>query len=174
MKIGFVGGTGPEGRGLALRLALAGHEVIIGSRDEGRAREVARELQDTCGDEEAATRISGDSNEQAAGESEVVFITIPLVLVSMFGVVWWLVAALWLRRYDFASDHDTHARVFKLAAGTLAVVPAWCALAVIHAGDPDPTAAGETLPDGYVEGPSRVVPFRLGRVRSGVDDFVFV
>ncbi|HEX3129374.1 MAG TPA: hypothetical protein VH394_18710 [Thermoanaerobaculia bacterium] len=41
-------------------------------------------------------------------------------------------------------------------------------------GDPDPTAAGETLPDDYVEGPSRVVPFRLGRVLSGVDDFEFV
>lgn len=60
-------------------------------------------------------------------------------LVSMLGVVWWLAAMLWLRHYDFASDHDTHARVFKLAAGTLAVVPAWCALAVIHAGDQAPT-----------------------------------
>ena len=29
--IGFLGGTGPEGRGLALRLALAGEDVIIGS-----------------------------------------------------------------------------------------------------------------------------------------------
>jgi phosphatidate cytidylyltransferase len=39
---------------------------------------------------------------------------------------------LWLMHYDFASDHDTHARVFKLAAATLSVVPAWCALALIH------------------------------------------
>ncbi|WP_202845264.1 phosphatidate cytidylyltransferase [Luteimonas saliphila] len=70
-------------------------------------------------------------------------------LVSMFGVVWWLVAMLWLRRYDFASDHDTHARVFKLAAGTLAVVPAWCALAAIHAGDPAPTA-WPLVPQGHV------------------------
>ena len=60
-------------------------------------------------------------------------------LVAMLGVVWWLLAMLWLRHYDFASDHDGHARVFKLAAGTAAVVPAWCALAVIHAGDPEPT-----------------------------------
>ena len=60
-------------------------------------------------------------------------------LVATLGVVWWLLAMLWLRHYDFASDHDTHARVFKLAAGTAAVVPAWCALAVIHAGDPEPT-----------------------------------
>ncbi|MGJ4730347.1 phosphatidate cytidylyltransferase [Luteimonas sp. SDU101] len=61
-------------------------------------------------------------------------------LVAMLGVVWWLLAILWLRHYSFASDHDTHARVFKLAGGTAAVVPAWCALAVIHAGDPTSTA----------------------------------
>ncbi len=61
-------------------------------------------------------------------------------LASMIGVIWWLLAMLWLRRIGFASDHDTHARVFKLAAGTLAVVPAWCALAVIHASDATPTA----------------------------------
>ena len=41
-------------------------------------------------------------------------------LVSVIGVVWWLLALLWLRHYDFACDHDTHARVFKLAAGALA------------------------------------------------------
>ncbi len=61
-------------------------------------------------------------------------------LASMIGVIWWLLAMLWLRHAGFASDHDTHARVFKLAAGTLAVVPAWCALAVIHASDATPTA----------------------------------
>lgn len=65
--------------------------------------------------------------------------TLPLFkLVSMLGVVWWLLAMLWLRRPRFASNHDAHAhaRVFKLAAATLAVIPAWCALAVIHAGQP--------------------------------------
>jgi phosphatidate cytidylyltransferase len=56
-----------------------------------------------------------------------------LKLATVIGVVWWLLACLWLKHYDFASDHDTHARVFKLAAGTLAIVPAWCALAWIHA-----------------------------------------
>lgn len=60
-----------------------------------------------------------------------------LQLVIVIGVAWWLAAMLWLRHYHFASDHDSHARVFKLAAGTLAVVPAWCALGVIHASEPD-------------------------------------
>ena len=53
-------------------------------------------------------------------------------LAVVLGVVWWLLSMLWLVHYDFASDHDTHARVFKLAAGTFAVVPAWCALALLH------------------------------------------
>ena len=57
-------------------------------------------------------------------------------IVTLVGAAWWCLALLWLRNYDFASDHETHARVFKLAAGTLAVVPAWCALALIHAGSP--------------------------------------
>lgn len=60
-----------------------------------------------------------------------------LQLVIVIGVVWWLLAMLWLKHYHFASDHDSHARVFKLAAGTLAVVPAWCALGVIHASQPN-------------------------------------
>ena len=60
-----------------------------------------------------------------------------LQLVILIGVAWWLASMLWLRHYDFASDHDSHARAFKLAAGTLAVVPAWCALGVIHASQPN-------------------------------------
>ena len=57
-------------------------------------------------------------------------------IATVMGVVWWLLAGLWLKHFNFASDHDTHARVFKLAAGTLAIVPAWCALAWIHAERP--------------------------------------
>lgn len=60
-----------------------------------------------------------------------------LQLVALLGVAWWLLAMLWLLHFDFASDHDTDARVYKLGAGTLAVVPAWCALGVIHATDPN-------------------------------------
>lgn len=53
-------------------------------------------------------------------------------LAVVLGVIWWLLAMLWLVHYDFASDHDTNARVFKLAAATFAVVPAWCGLALLH------------------------------------------
>ena len=57
-------------------------------------------------------------------------------IVTLVGVVWWCVALLWLRFFNFASDHETYARGFKLAAGTLAIVPAWCALGLIHTGQP--------------------------------------
>ena len=47
--VAVVGGTGPEGRGLALRWARAGVHVIIGSRDEQRAQKTAAEIQTQCG-----------------------------------------------------------------------------------------------------------------------------
>jgi phosphatidate cytidylyltransferase len=53
-------------------------------------------------------------------------------IVTLGGVAWWFAALLWLRYFNFASNHQTYARAFKLAAGTLAVVPAWCALGLIH------------------------------------------
>ena len=72
------------------------------------------------------------ASRSAGGTTLVLF-----QLASVIGVVWWLLALMWLGRWQFASDHDTHARVFKLAAGALAVIPAWCALAWIHADEPD-------------------------------------
>lgn len=44
MRIGILGGTGPAGRGLAVRLAAAGDEVVIGSRDAERAEGIASDL----------------------------------------------------------------------------------------------------------------------------------
>ena len=56
-----------------------------------------------------------------------------LQLGTVIGVAWWLVALIWLRHFEFGADHSrAHARISKLAAGTLAIVPAWCALGVLH------------------------------------------
>jgi phosphatidate cytidylyltransferase len=61
-----------------------------------------------------------------------------LQLATVLGVAWWLVALLWLRRFSFGSDPSApFARVSKLAAGTLAIVPAWCAMGVLHGSQPD-------------------------------------
>ena len=48
-KIAILGGTGAQGSGLALRLAAAGHELAIGSRDATRAGRVAAELTQRLG-----------------------------------------------------------------------------------------------------------------------------
>lgn len=71
--LAFLGGTGPEGRGLALRLALAGEIVIIGSRDGERAAAAADELVQQA----PMARITGVDNPAAAAQAEVVFLTIP-------------------------------------------------------------------------------------------------
>jgi NADPH-dependent F420 reductase len=44
MRIAVVGGTGPAGRGLAVRLAASGFEVVIGSRDKKRAPAICDEI----------------------------------------------------------------------------------------------------------------------------------
>ena len=46
MNIAILGGTGKEGAGLGARWALAGHSIIIGSRDAERARTKAAELRE--------------------------------------------------------------------------------------------------------------------------------
>ena len=71
--LAFLGGTGPEGRGLALRYALAGEEVIIGSRDEDRARQAAGELLNLA----PKATIVGAENTVAAARGKTVFITVP-------------------------------------------------------------------------------------------------
>jgi phosphatidate cytidylyltransferase len=48
------------------------------------------------------------------------------------GAAWWVAALAWLRYFDFASTQNPLSRAVKTCAGTLAVVPAWCALALIH------------------------------------------
>ncbi len=71
--LAFLGGTGPEGRGLALRLALAGEEVIIGSRDPSRAQETADQLVQLA----SHTHLEGAGNFEAATRADVVFLTVP-------------------------------------------------------------------------------------------------
>lgn len=73
-KIGILGGTGPEGRGLAHRWARAGEEILIGSRDEQRAAQAAHELRERVG---SATRIEGANNAAVVTRCDVVVLTIP-------------------------------------------------------------------------------------------------
>ncbi len=68
MKIALLGGTGPQGRGLALRWALAGVDVVVGSRQHEKGKRIADELAERLGD--APGKITGMSNAEAVAEAE--------------------------------------------------------------------------------------------------------
>ncbi|MDN5856117.1 MAG: NADPH-dependent F420 reductase [Actinomycetia bacterium] len=67
-SIGIIGGTGPQGRGLALRWAAAGRDVVIGSRSAERAEAGAAEL---------GHGVRGAANTDCAAEADIVVITVP-------------------------------------------------------------------------------------------------
>jgi 8-hydroxy-5-deazaflavin:NADPH oxidoreductase len=73
MKLAFVGGTGPEGLGLAMRFARAGHEVAIGSRSTERGQEGAAKVREAV----PSAVASGGENADVVGDAEVVFLTFP-------------------------------------------------------------------------------------------------
>jgi len=73
--IGIIGGTGPHGKGLALRLRESGHRILLGSRDAARAAEVIAELPAPL--VAAPGEIVGVENAQAAREGDVVIVTTP-------------------------------------------------------------------------------------------------
>jgi len=68
LVVGVLGGTGPQGKGLAYRLARAGQKVIIGSRAEERARAAAEEI---------GHLVEGADNAEAARRSDVVIVAVP-------------------------------------------------------------------------------------------------
>jgi 8-hydroxy-5-deazaflavin:NADPH oxidoreductase len=73
-RLAFLGGTGDQGRGLARRLASAGHSVVIGSRSAERAATVAAELAASVpGDVD----VTGASNADAAESAEIAVVAVP-------------------------------------------------------------------------------------------------
>jgi NADPH-dependent F420 reductase len=77
MKIGFIGGTGDEGMGLAYRLAKAGHTCIIGSRAIEKAQAAADELRAKAEAAGASIDVSGATNADAARDADVIVVTTP-------------------------------------------------------------------------------------------------
>jgi len=73
MRIGILGGTGPAGSALGARLASVGYEVILGSRSQERATEIANELLSTWSSWDLP--LSGGDNEAAAASDLVVVAT---------------------------------------------------------------------------------------------------
>ncbi len=72
--IAILGGTGPEGSGLALRWARAAETIIIGSRDAQRAQEAAARIKQRAGDHAS---ISGMENSAACAAAAILVLTVP-------------------------------------------------------------------------------------------------
>src|SRR5215470_15779330 len=72
--IAILGGTGPAGLGLALRLASAGESVIIGSRSAERAQEAANQIKQKAGSQ---VQVSGAENAAACAASDLLILTVP-------------------------------------------------------------------------------------------------
>ena len=70
-SIGIIGGTGPEGKGLAARFAQAGFEVLVGSRSAERGEEAAQDIR-----ERAGGNVRGVANADAA-TADVIVVTVP-------------------------------------------------------------------------------------------------
>ncbi|MFJ2391471.1 MULTISPECIES: NADPH-dependent F420 reductase [unclassified Streptomyces] len=68
LVVGVLGGTGPQGKGLAYRLARAGQKVIIGSRAAERAQAAAGEL---------GHGVEGADNAECARRSDLVIVAVP-------------------------------------------------------------------------------------------------
>ncbi|MGB9464456.1 MAG: NADPH-dependent F420 reductase [Candidatus Acidiferrum sp.] len=73
-KVGILGGTGPEGSGLAYRWARAGEDIMIGSRDAQRAAETAAQLRARIG---SSAKIEGADNAATVSRCDVVVLTVP-------------------------------------------------------------------------------------------------
>ena len=73
MKIAILGGTGDEGFGLGARWAVAGHEIIIGSRKAEKGARAAAELKELV----PAAIVSGTDNLTAAQQGEIVVLSVP-------------------------------------------------------------------------------------------------
>jgi NADPH-dependent F420 reductase len=74
LSIAILGGTGKEGKGLAYRWARAGYHVLIGSRDEEKAKTVAGEVREMLGE---GVSVHGLGNLEAAKEANIVVLTVP-------------------------------------------------------------------------------------------------
>ncbi|MHB1208525.1 MAG: NADPH-dependent F420 reductase [Acidimicrobiales bacterium] len=70
-SVGILGGTGPAGRGVALRMASSGYDVVVGSRDAERAQAVATSM-----NVRGEGSVRGDANEVAA-QCDVIVVATP-------------------------------------------------------------------------------------------------
>lgn len=84
VTVGFIGGTGKLGRGLALRFAAAGHRVLVGSRSQERALEASAALRERLAAAARAGDVEGRRNADVIPSAEIVFLTLPFESLRAF------------------------------------------------------------------------------------------
>ena len=78
LVVGVLGGTGPQGRGLAVRLAAAGQRILLGSRDADRASEVAAQVAARASAAAGGdASVQGGANADVAGAADLVIVAVP-------------------------------------------------------------------------------------------------
>lgn len=75
--VALIGGTGRSGPALAGRLSRAGVEVVIGSRDAGRAEAAAAEVAERVAAAGGGARVHGAANEEAVATAGLAIVTVP-------------------------------------------------------------------------------------------------
>jgi NADPH-dependent F420 reductase len=79
LSVAVLGGTGPQGRGLAVRLAASGQRLLLGSRDAERATEIADQVTERAIGMAGAGLVSvqGGTNEDVAGAADITIVAVP-------------------------------------------------------------------------------------------------
>ena len=111
MKVSVIGGTGPQGLGIAERLAIAGVDVIVGSRKEEKALDVVVKAKEELADYDLSNMV-GMANEDAAREGDVLILTVPLASKSSVKTrLSWMLQCHW--KLQSAESHSGSLTLWK-------------------------------------------------------------
>jgi hypothetical protein len=80
LTVGVFGGTGPQGRGLAVRLAAAGQAILLGSRDSERCESIAAEVAERASSvatTDVEVSVRGGTNVDVAAAADLVIVAVP-------------------------------------------------------------------------------------------------
>lgn len=81
-RMAILGGTGPEGIGLGLRFAMAGEEVVVGSRQAPRAEDAARDMRAKLEGIGCRTAVTGADNASAIDGADIIVVSFPFAGVA--------------------------------------------------------------------------------------------
>ncbi len=76
-KIAIIGGTGKQGRGLALRWGKNGHYIMVGSRNLENAEKIAEQIRSNLTSIGVEPKVEAGLNNQIVNEAEIIVLTIP-------------------------------------------------------------------------------------------------